>query len=83
MKIMQVSILKKALGDRGFESLVEQYRNVSMRRSRDEAPTASQIRLASLGKTLGAKEAARQAGVSPNKVDYAMNRVARYEWLNR
>lgn len=83
MKIMQASILKRALGDKGFEELVEQYRGASLRNSKDGKPSENQIRLASLGKKLGAKEAAKKAGVSPFVVDYAMNRVARYEWLNK
>ena len=83
MKALQISILKRALGDKGFADLVEQYRNASDRRNRNEPPSAKHIHLASLGKKFGPKEAGRQAGVSPLSVDYAMNRVARYEWLNK
>lgn len=83
MTTLQVAILKRALGDKGFESLHEQYVAARHRGKVLTPPSASQMRLASLYKKVGRAEAAKQAGVDATKVDFAVSRVSRWNFLNK
>jgi hypothetical protein len=82
MRVLQVTILKRALGEKGVEEIVEQYKDAKLKRG-PKPPTEKQVRLANLGKKFGALMAAKKAGVSPQLVNYCIDRVGRWEWLNK
>ena len=81
MKAIQVSILKRALGDKGFEDVYQQYCEARYSKRNSQPPTDKQIRLAELAKKVGPSKAARQVGAARSVVDYAISRVARYNYL--
>lgn len=78
---MQSKILLRALGEKGFESLLEQYRNAYQRMRRTTPPNSNQIRIASLVKKVGMRKASEQLDIPITKVDYAVSRVASYKYL--
>lgn len=78
---LQTDILLRALGEKGFESLYEQYHAAHKHTRQSTPPHANQIRIASLAKKVGIKEAATQLHIEVTVVDYAVRRVARYKYL--
>lgn len=79
---LQTAILLRAIGDKGFESLYEQYKGA--RKSREATPpNEKQIRLANLAVKFGMNKAASMAGVSAYKVDYALSRVGAWHYRHK
>ena len=84
-KTLVAEIIIRAIGQKGFDSLYEQYKNARFNSgpNRDiQPPTSSQLRLASLVKKEGSyKVAAQKAGVDTKVVYQAVNRVSRWNYL--
>lgn len=79
-KSMQSSILKRALGDKGFDSVVEQY--IEARKSQRELRKPSQNDLKIVGvlkqqRSIG--RTAKSLGISTYKVFSAIGRVSAYK----
>lgn len=82
MKTLNENVLRRALGDKGFEEIYQQYCDARQNGRSATPPTAAHIRLANLVRKHGAKKAGEMAGVPTSTADYALSRVARWEWLN-
>lgn len=81
LKTLQTSVLVRALGEKGYKSIEEQYIGARLRSKTTTRPTDKQIRLASLVKKVGYKDAAKQVGTDVSQAYSAVGRVSKWTWL--
>ena len=80
-KALQQNIIKRFMDENSFHEFMEQYNEARIKKSILIEPKENHVRLANLAKEHGVRQAAELAGTSPQNVNYALDRVGRYEFL--
>lgn len=79
---LQSYILVRALGEKGFKDIYEQYKN-ARKNAHGEPPSEKAVRLAGLVKKHGYKKASQMVGVDVVTAYSAVSSVSRYNFLKQ
>ncbi len=82
-KALNVEVLRRFMAPEALASLLEQYvtARAPMVRAVD-APTEEQFRIANLARKIGRKGAAEVENLTYRQVDFVVERVAKWQFLN-